>query len=134
MDEITFKVEKHLKLGKTTGPDIYETKPILKQDYDNLTEDQKDLCMEVRLCGELPDDAETGEVYTASELLPDDHQIPKKRDQEALKKAAKTGEDVIISESQTGCNDDDDKKCSLDRVTRVATPDGKIEKQRTHTY
>jgi hypothetical protein len=133
MDEPTYEVEKHLKLKKTTGPDIYETKPILKQDYDDLTEEQTDLWLEVRLYGDLPDDAEEGEVYTASELLPDDHQISAERDQEALGEAVETGEEVVISSASIGCNDDD-KKCSLDRVARVATPEGNIEKRRTHTY
>lgn len=133
MDELTYEVEKHLKLKKTTGPDLYETKPILQQDYNSLTEDQKDFCIEVRLHGELPDDAEEGEVYTGSELLPDDHQTSAERDQEALDEAVETGEEVVISSATTACNDDD-KDCSFDRLARVATSEGNIEKRRTHTY
>jgi len=133
MDELIYEVEKHLKHAKTTGPDIYETKPILQQDYDNLTEEQKDLHTEVRLYGELPDGAEEGEVYTAWELLPDGHQTAEQRDQDALDEAQETGEEVIITSATIVCNDDG-RECSLDRVSRVATPEGKIEKRRAHTY
>jgi len=133
MDELTYEVEKHLKLKKTTGPDIYETKPIRQGDYGDLTDRERELSVDVRLYGELPDGAEEDDIYTAWELLPDGHQTAEQRDQDALDEAQETGEEVIITSATIGCNDDD-RECNLDRVARVATPEGDIKKRRTHTY
>jgi len=131
--QLTYEVEKHLKHAKTTGPDIYELKPIRQGDYEDLTDRQRELSIDVRLYGELPDDADEGDIYTAWELLPDGHQTAEQRDQDALDEAQETGEEVIITSATIGCNDDD-RECNLDRASRVATPEGEIEKRRTHTY
>lgn len=133
MSELTYEVEEHTTLRKTTGPDITELKLIASKRHEEMSEDEKDLWMEVKLYGEVPDDAEAGDVYLPTEVLPDGHQTAAERDQAALDEAAETGDVVVISEGTTGCNDDD-KECSLDRVARVATPEGDIEKRRTHTY
>jgi len=126
-------LRKHLKHGRTTGPDIYELKPIRQGGYEDQTERERKLSIDVRLYGELPDDAEEGEVYTAWELLPDGHQTSEQRDQDALDEAQETGEEVIITSATIGCNDDN-RDCTLDHVSRVATPEGEIEKRRTRTY
>jgi len=133
MSELTYDVEKQLKLTKTTGPDIYELTPIKSKSVDDMTDTEEELWMAVRLYGELPDDAEEGDVYTPWELLPEGHQTPAQRDQDALDEAAETGEEVVITSTTVSCNDDTNA-CNLDRVARVATPEGEIDKRRTHTY
>jgi len=80
----------------------------------------------------IPEEAEVGDVLTFEDLL-DDARTADEQDQDALNKAADTGEEVVINESMTDCNDTS-KECNLDHVTKVATPEGEIETRRSHTY
>jgi len=50
-----------------------------------------------------------------------------------LEEATETDEPVTVATGISDCSDDD-RECSLDRLTYQATPDGEIEARRTHTY
>lgn len=130
---LTYEVEEQTKLVKTTGPDITELNPIPQFSLEDLDGAAQDLALDVRLYGSLPEDAQAGDVYTARDLLPADHQTAAEHDNDALEEAAETGEEVVINKSTTSCNDSS-KECNLDHITRVATPGGDIETRRTHTY
>jgi hypothetical protein len=96
-----------------------------------MTDRQRELARRVDT-DRVPDDADVGDALTLDELL-DDPRTADEQEQDALEEAAETGEKVIIARSSTGCYDAT-KECSLDHVTRVATPEGEIETRRTHTY
>lgn len=98
----------------------------------HMTDRQRELHRRVDTDHDVPEDAIAGDVYTVEDLL-DDPRTAEERDQDALDEAAETGETVVINRSTTGCNDPS-KECSLDKVARIATPDGEIKTERTHTY
>lgn len=52
---------------------------------------------------------------------------------DAFDEAQDAGEQVVIGDSTSDCNDDG-KQCNLDIITYIATPDGDVETTRTHTY
>lgn len=53
--------------------------------------------------------------------------------EDAFDEAAETDEPVTVATGISDC-DDDNRECSLDRLTYWATPDGDIDVNRTHTY
>lgn len=102
------------------------------KDAREMTDRQTELHRRVDAETDVPDEADPGDVLAVDELL-DDPRTAEEREQDAVDEAVDTGEEVVISESTTDC-DDSDRECSLDRVTRVATPDGEVETRRVHTH
>lgn len=119
----------------TTGSwdqEITHQKLVATKDRAEMTERQRELHRKVDADNDVPEDAIAGDVYTAEDLL-DDPRTGEEREQDAIEEAAETGESVVINKSTTSCNDPS-KECSLDKVTRIATPEGEIKTERTHTY
>jgi hypothetical protein len=54
-------------------------------------------------------------------------------EERALQEAEESGEDVVVASWVEDCRDRR-RECSVDRVQRVATPDGDVVTRRTHTY
>jgi hypothetical protein len=52
---------------------------------------------------------------------------------EAYKKARETGQRQVLTVETVDCNEDD-SECDLDILTTWATPEGKAEQTRVHTY
>jgi len=133
-EPLTFVVEEYTKTSRAGG---WGKRKITKQrlnrnkSHAEMTDRQRELSTRIDT-DRVPDDAESGDVLTVDDLL-DDPRTRDERDQDALDEAAETGEKVVISTSTTSCNEPREE-CNLDRVTRVATPEGEIETRRTHTY
>jgi len=111
---------------------ITKQRLVATKDRAEMTDRQRDLHRKIDAENDVPEDAIAGDVYTVDDLL-EDPRTDEEREQDALDEAAETGERVEINTTTTDCNDPS-KECSLDRVTRYATPDGEIETERTHTY
>jgi len=133
-EPLTFTVEEHTKKSRAGGwgeREITKQRLSRNKSHAEMTDRQRALNGRVDT-DRVPDDAESGDVLTLDDLL-NDPRTRDEREQDALDEAAETGEEVVITKSTTGCNDSS-RECNLDHVTRVATPEGEIETQRTHTY
>jgi len=134
-EPLAFEVEERTKTTSTGGwgeREITTQRLTATKRRAEMTERQTTLLQKIDAERDVPEDAEAGDVFAIDELL-DDARTPEERDEDALDEAAETDEEVVISRTTTDC-DDPNKECTLDRVTRVATPEGEIEARRTHTY
>jgi len=128
---LIFEVKEYSKGTGSWGQKLTSEKLVPSKSYTEMSEREKELKRRVDTdC--VPDDAEAGDVLTLEDVL-DDPRTRDERDRDARDEAAETGEEVVINKSTTSCNDSS-RECNLDRVTRVATPEGEIETRRTHTY
>lgn len=131
---LVYEVEEYTETSRAGGwgkREITKQRLSPNKSFSEMTDREQSLSHQVKT-DRVPDDAEPGDVLTLEDLL-DDPRTREERDQDALDEAAETGEEVVISETTTDCNDAS-RECSLDHVTRVATPGGEIETRRTHTY
>ena len=128
---LTYDVEEYSKSTGSWGQELTGERLVPSKSFSEMTEREQELSHKVDT-DRVPDEAEPGDVLTFEDLL-DDARTSEEKDQDALDEAAETGEEVIISESTTYCNDPS-KECNIDYVTRLATPEGDIETRRTHTY
>ena len=102
------------------------------KDRAEMTDRQRDLHRKVDTENDVPADAIAGDVHTVEDLL-EDPRTDEEIEQDALDEAAETGEAVVLNKTTTTCNDPS-KQCLTDKITRLATPEGEIETDRTHTY
>lgn len=130
-DPLTYEVEEYSKGKGSWGQEITGKRLVPSKSYANMNARQRELHRRVDT-ENAPDDAEPGDVITLADLF-DDARTTEDKEQEALKEAKETGENVVISRTSTECNDPS-KECNTDRVARIATPSGEIEVERTHTY
>lgn len=132
---LQYEVEEYTKTSRAGGWGKQElTKQRLRtnKSYAEMTERERELHRKVDTDYDVPEDAEDGDVFALGDIL-DDPRTSDEIEQDALDEAVETGEEVVINSSTTDCNDPS-RECNLDHVTRVATPDGEINTQRTHTY
>lgn len=99
--------------------------------FDELTDDEHELAQKVCTEDNIPEGAEDGDTFTASELL--EGTDARTEEEKALDEAREHGEEVEITSWSESC-DGSEHGCSTDIVKRVATPSGGIENRRTHTY
>jgi hypothetical protein len=128
---LTYEVEERSNGTGSWGQELTEQTLVASKSRKEMTDRESELARRVDT-DRVPDDAEPGDVLTFEDLL-DDPRTSEEQEQDALNEAAETGDEVVINESTTDCNDPR-KECSLDRVTRVATPEGAVETRRTHTH
>lgn len=133
-EPLTYTVEEYTTTSRAGGwgeQTFEKTRLAPSKPTGDMDERQRELHGRVDT-GRVPDDAEPGDVLTFADLL-DDPRTRDERDQDALTEAAETGQDVVISRQTAPCNDSREE-CSLDHVSKIATPDGEIETRRTHTW
>jgi len=154
MDELTadieFRVEEkhHPKIASKMVRYLQpETAPL------SMSDDEKEVYYAVHdiptdqfgVAQNVPDDAEVGDVVTASEVFEswdgegtesDDVEETAETDpvENAREEAAETGNRVHIDTHTVPCDGSEGDECSTDRVARYATPDGGIETERTHLH
>lgn len=114
------------------GQEIAKQKLRATKANGEMTEKERTLDMKVNKKHDVPDDAEAGDTVALEDIV-GDTRTREEKDKDALEEAAEIGEEVVISETTTDCNDSL-KECNLDHVTRVATPEGAVKTRRTHTY
>lgn len=134
-EELAYEVVEVEKSTRTDGwgsGTVTRTELRANKSLSEMDDGEKDRHFDIDTEHDVPEDAETGDTLTPADIL-DDARTTEEKDQDALDEADETGEEVVISETTTDCNDSS-KECNLDRVTRVATPDGNVETRRTHTY
>ncbi len=152
--ELIFKVEA-AKLDSSWGI----TKPILVEQKDLLTSNQRKKVMELKsLLGETAKFAGATEHINAEELPVEEgeeialdellemvketksykrkeraEQKEQQKYEEAEKEARETGENVVVDKFSVQCNDSS-KECNTDIITVYMTPSGRTKEDRTHTY
>jgi hypothetical protein len=132
-EPLRYTVEEYQKtIGVDWKREVTKQRLAVTKSRQEMTERQTELHGRVDTEHDIPEGAEVGDEYRIDGLL-DDPRTSEERDQDAIAEAADTGEEVVISTSTTSCSDPN-RECSLDRVSRVATPDGEIKSRRTHTY
>lgn len=131
--ELRFEVVQETRFVRVLGQrEKREVKKLsANKAFAEMTENEKELAAQIDN-ESVPEGATMGDLLTPEELL-DDARTRDEKDQDALKEAEKTGEEVVIYE-RTGDCIDPSKDCSLDRELRVATPSGEIEMRRQHMH
>lgn len=130
-EPLAYEVTETTRTG-SWGQEITKQRLRRTKSYGEMTEKEKELDRKVNKEYDVPDGAEEGDIVAVEDIL-EDTRTREEKDQDALEEAAETGEEVIISESSSRCNNPS-IECDVDHVTRVAKPDGEIETRRTHTY
>lgn len=102
-----------------------------EKSFDELTDDEHELAQKTCTKDNIPEDAEDGDTFTASELL--EGTDARTEEEKAIDEANESGEEVKITSWSESC-DGSEHGCSTDIVKRVATPEGDIENRRTHTF
>mgnify|MGYP005849929227 CR=1 FL=1 len=131
---LTYTVEEYTKTTSAGGwgkRELTKQRLVPSKSRIEMTDRESSLHIKINT-DRVPNNTDPGDVLTLDDLL-DDPRTREQKDNDALDTAAETGEEVIISENTTRCNDPS-KECNIDYVTRVAKPNGEIETHRAHTY